>query len=95
MTACIECPHCEGNGWVDVVTPRVSRSGHGLAIRRVRSALGLSQERFAELLGWSVNAVGRWEAGRTHPPAAAFDHLALMADRAGLGRIALVMRGVR
>lgn len=36
-------------------------------IRRIRSELGLSQERFAHLLGVSVQSVRRWEGGLVRP----------------------------
>ena len=35
----------------------------GSALRRLRRRLGLSQARFAELLGVASNTVARWERG--------------------------------
>ena len=34
---------------------------------RFRASLGLSQEKFAEKLGVSVSAVGKWETGQHKP----------------------------
>jgi len=34
---------------------------------RLRSRLGLSQEKFAEKLGVSVSSVGKWETGWNKP----------------------------
>jgi len=34
---------------------------------RLRSRLGLNQERFAEKLGVSVSSVGKWETGQHKP----------------------------
>ncbi len=34
---------------------------------RLRSHLGLNQERFAEKLGVSVSSVGKWETGQHKP----------------------------
>lgn len=36
-------------------------------IRRLRVALGLSQERFAQRIGVTAATVSRWERGRTRP----------------------------
>ncbi len=36
-------------------------------IREIRQALGISQERFASILGTTVVTVNRWENGKTTP----------------------------
>ncbi len=36
-------------------------------VARLRSRMGLSQERFAEKLGVSVSSVGKWETGHHKP----------------------------
>ena len=36
-------------------------------IKEIRGRLGLSQERFAQLLGVSLQTVRRWESGLTRP----------------------------
>ena len=36
-------------------------------VARLRSRMGLSQERFAEKLGVSVSSVGKWETGQYKP----------------------------
>ena len=48
--------------------------------RRARTAAGLTQERWAEILGISVDSVKAYEAGKTIPP----DEIALgMSEAAG------------
>ena len=37
-------------------------------IKHMRTLKGLSQERFAEALGWSRSMVGSYEEGRSEPP---------------------------
>lgn len=37
------------------------------SLRNLRHVLGLSQERFAQLVGVSVRTIARWEAGDTIP----------------------------
>ncbi len=36
-------------------------------VARLRSRLGLNQEKFAEKLGVSVSSVGKWETGQHKP----------------------------
>ena len=36
-------------------------------VARLRSHLGLTQEKFAEKLGVSVSSVGKWETGQYKP----------------------------
>ena len=54
---------------------------------RLRAAFGLSQERFARLVGTSPRTIARWEAAgsRTAPAAAAADRLAFLAEVRDLG----------
>ena len=40
-------------------------------IKRLRLALGLTQERFARELGVTLSTVSRWETGRSQPSALA------------------------
>jgi putative transcriptional regulator len=42
-----------------------------LLIRQTRNQLGLSQQRFAELINTPVATVRDWEQGRTRPPGVA------------------------
>jgi len=44
---------------------------HRLEVARVRAQLGLSQSRFAALLGISANTLKNWEQGRRQPTGAA------------------------
>lgn len=48
-------------------------------VRRLRKKLRLSQDRFAESFGLSVDAVRHWESGRRQPEAAARALLILIA----------------
>ena len=43
----------------------------GLEVARVRAQLGLSQSKFAALLGISANTLKNWEQGRRQPTGAA------------------------
>jgi putative transcriptional regulator len=36
-------------------------------VRKIRTRLGLSQERFARTYGFALSAVRDWEQGRRHP----------------------------
>ena len=63
----------------------LKRGGHGRAINvpdvgQIREKTGLSQARFAELLGVSVRTLQDWEQGRRAPSGAART-LLLIADR--------------
>ncbi|NET39918.1 MAG: helix-turn-helix domain-containing protein [Cyanothece sp. SIO1E1] len=41
--------------------------GGTLSLKKIRKALGVSQEEFARRIGASLVAVGRWERGETTP----------------------------
>jgi putative transcriptional regulator len=43
----------------------------GIEVTRVRTQLGLSQSKFAALLGISANTLKNWEQGRRQPTGAA------------------------
>ena len=63
----------------------IRRGDHGRVINvpevsRIRERTGLSQSRFAELLGVSVRTLQDWEQGRRAPSGAART-LLLVADR--------------
>lgn len=63
----------------------IKRGDHGRVINvpevsRIRERTGLSQSRFAELLGVSVRTLQDWEQGRRAPSGAART-LLLVADR--------------
>ena len=47
----------------------------------LRLALGLSQEAFAHLLGYSVTSVSKWETGRYPPGRHALEALAQLERR--------------
>ena len=40
-------------------------------VKKIRAASGLSQSKFAILLGVSIHAVRKWEQGQRHPGGAA------------------------
>jgi len=44
---------------------------HSVALKALRKALGLSQERFAWKLGITTRTVAAWESGRVIPPGTA------------------------
>ncbi len=50
-------------------------------IRHLRKSLGLSQEKFAQLLGVSWTTVNRWEAGHSGPTGMAMRILMLLQGR--------------
>ncbi len=53
-------------------------------VARLRSRLGLNQEKFAEKLGVSVSCVGKWETGRHKPRGLslrALEHLRKLSRR--------------
>lgn len=50
-------------------------------IRAVRSARGMSQDKFAEWTGIPVATIRNWEQGRTQPDAPARALLRLLASR--------------
>ena len=55
----------------DVKPSRVFVVNKENEVARVRSGLGLSQSKFATLLGISVNTLKNWEQGRRQPTGAA------------------------
>ena len=67
----------------DAVTTGVVTTEAG----RLRAAFGLSQERFARLVGTSPRTIARWESAgsRTVPTASAADRLAFLAEVRDLG----------
>ena len=52
-------------------------------IKALRHALGLTQERFAQLLHVSIQTVQMWEQGRARPQQAMRHHLAELAAMKG------------
>ena len=65
---------------------QLKRGEHGRVVRvpsvtRIREKTGLSQPRFAALLGVSVRTLQEWEQGRRHPSGAARSLLAIAARR--------------
>jgi putative transcriptional regulator len=55
----------------DVKPSRVFVVKRGIEVARVRRTLGLSQSKFAALLGISANTLKNWEQGRRRPTGAA------------------------
>ena len=55
----------------DAKPSRVFVVNRGLEVSRVRAQLGLSQSKFAALLGISANTLKNWEQGRRQPTGAA------------------------
>jgi putative transcriptional regulator len=51
------------------------------SIKEIRESTGLSQARFAELLGVSVRTLQDWEQGRRSPSGAAWTVLVIAARR--------------
>ena len=66
-------------------------------VGRLRAGFGLSQERFARLVGVSPRTVARWEAAgaRVVPEPAAADRLAFLADVRDLGTATFGVEGFR
>jgi len=63
----------------------IKRGGHGRVITvppvaEIREGTGLSQSRFAELLGVSVRTLQEWEQGRRAPSGAARTLLLIAAN---------------
>lgn len=56
----------------------------GARVRRLRRALGLSQQAFARELGVRQQTVSDWETGAYRPRGASARVLSLVAERAGL-----------
>lgn len=50
-----------------IYEPERNENSFGKAIRAARRAAGLDQESFALLVGVSVSAVKKWEAGNCRP----------------------------
>ncbi|CAK14674.1 helix-turn-helix domain-containing protein [Pseudomonas entomophila] len=77
-----------------------AKSGHHGAVHQVeltpaaeaRSRTGLSQSRFAELLGVSVRTLQEWEQGRRKPSGAARSLLHIAASRPDVFREVLQAR---
>lgn len=62
-------------------------------IRKLREKLGVSQERFAELLGVNLHSVSRWESGKTSPRPEQKARIAAIRDM-GKTQQAILIRGV-
>jgi putative transcriptional regulator len=50
----------------------------GVEVRRIRKKVGLTQDRFATVLGVSVSGLRKWEQGQRHPHGAALTLLQVM-----------------
>jgi putative transcriptional regulator len=59
------------DGIRDLKRGKVGKVVNVLAVAEIREKLGLSQSRFAELLGVSVRTLQDWEQGRRMPSGAA------------------------
>jgi putative transcriptional regulator len=68
------------DGLLDIKAGRLGRVINVPDVGKVREKTGLSQARFAELLGVSVRTLQEWEQGRRAPSGAART-LLLIADR--------------
>jgi putative transcriptional regulator len=68
------------DGLRDIKAGRIGRVINVPDVGKVREKTGLSQARFAELLGVSVRTLQEWEQGRRAPSGAART-LLLIADR--------------
>lgn len=68
------------DGLRDIKAGRIGRVINVPDVGKVREKTGLSQARFAELLGVSVRTLQEWEQGRRAPSGAARTLLAI-ADR--------------
>jgi len=68
------------DGLLDIKAGRIGRVINVPDVGKVREKTGLSQARFAELLGVSVRTLQEWEQGRRAPSGAART-LLLIADR--------------
>ena len=60
----------------------------GERIRAARQAAGLSQEKLAERLGLTRQAVTKWETGQSAPSTENLLHLAEVMQRAGVPAVA-------
>ena len=61
-----------------------------LAVRDLRSRLGMTQEDFARALGITVSTVCRWEKGRARPSTLAAASMNRMAGVRGVDAAAVV-----
>lgn len=86
-----------GGGLTRSAVDRSSREAGQSEIGRLRAEFGLSQERFARLVGTSPRTVARWEAAgsRVVPEPAAADRLAFLADVRGFGTATFGVDGFR
>ena len=86
-----------GGGLARPSGDRSSREAGTSAVGRLRAEFGLSQERFARLVGASPRTVARWEAGgsKVVPEAAAADRLTFLADVRDLGTATFGVDGFR
>ena len=53
-----------------------------LQVKKIRLALGLTQEEFAHQLGVTLSTVNRWENGRTTPSRLAKKQIEMLMERA-------------
>jgi DNA-binding CsgD family transcriptional regulator/transcriptional regulator with XRE-family HTH domain len=86
-----------GGGVARSTGDRSSRVAGQSEVGRLRGGLGLSQERFARLVGVSPRTVARWEAAGAGvvPEPAAADRLAFLADVHDLGAATFGVEGLR
>ena len=50
-------------------------------VKKIRLALGLTQEEFAHQLGVTLSTVNRWENGRTTPSRLARKQIAMLMEK--------------
>jgi DNA-binding transcriptional regulator YiaG len=62
----------------------IVRTWNGQRVRRLRSALGLSQQGLADELGVRQQTVSEWETGLYQPRGASVRMLDVVAERAGI-----------
>ena len=60
----------------------------GEKIRELREALGLSQNKFAEVIGVTQSAISRYEAGNRYPTVRVCYRMLGVAARDGAGHVA-------
>lgn len=58
-------------GEADPSTYRIYSVGPGINVQAIRLRLGLSQAKFAERFGFSLDTVRKWEQGQRQPTGAA------------------------
>ena len=64
-----------------------TETDHALLIRAARTALGVSQSRFATLIGVSVRTVQDWEQSRRTPLGTVYLLLERIMDEQGIPRL--------